>query len=158
MVEWQACCVWPGILLPCAAGCLQTCALLRCAQNQLSPWPHSNFHAKLQVEEGFDLCQQLQNVEVGQGSRPRQPITIASCGKLWGAAASRQLGQQRLGTMVHQGWSMLFGFITNERRDCMLQQLHQLIVLGTAQTDWNLHKLWHVNAMKSDPRFRDKNW
>lgn len=36
----------------------------------------------LQVTEGYDLCQKLQNVEVGAGARPRQPITIADSGKL----------------------------------------------------------------------------
>lgn len=47
-----------------------------------TPWLNGKHVVFGQVEEGFDLCQQLQNVEVGQGSRPRQPITIASCGKL----------------------------------------------------------------------------
>ena len=52
------------------------------ALHQPSTGTHSNIQAKMQVDEGFDLCQRLQNVEVGQGARPRQPITIASCGKL----------------------------------------------------------------------------
>lgn len=36
----------------------------------------------LQVLEGFEFCQKLQSVEVGAGSRPRQPITITNSGKL----------------------------------------------------------------------------
>lgn len=35
-----------------------------------------------QVLEGYDLCEQLQNVEVGAGARPKKPITIQSSGKL----------------------------------------------------------------------------
>ncbi|KAL0029406.1 hypothetical protein WJX77_005097 [Trebouxia sp. C0004] len=47
-----------------------------------TPWLNGKHVVFGQVVEGFDLCQQLQNAEVGQGSRPRQPITVASCGKL----------------------------------------------------------------------------
>ena len=36
----------------------------------------------LQVLEGFEFCQKLQSVEVGAGSRPRQPVTITDSGKL----------------------------------------------------------------------------
>lgn len=36
----------------------------------------------LQVLEGFEFCQKLQSVEVGPGSRPRQPVTITDSGKL----------------------------------------------------------------------------
>ena len=36
----------------------------------------------LQVLEGFEFCQKLQSVEVGTGSRPRQPVTITDSGKL----------------------------------------------------------------------------
>lgn len=36
----------------------------------------------VQVMEGYDICQKLQNVEVGAGARPRQPITIMDSGKL----------------------------------------------------------------------------
>ena len=46
--------------------------------------PEASFNLStcLQVLEGFDICQDLQNVEVGAGARPRQPITIKSSGKL----------------------------------------------------------------------------
>jgi len=50
------------------------------------------------------------------------------------AAASGQSGQQQLGNMDHLALKMLFGFMTNDRRDCTLQQLHQLIAPGNSLT------------------------
>ena len=47
-----------------------------------APQTSFNLSPCLQVLEGFDICQDLQNVEVAAGARPRQPITIKSSGKL----------------------------------------------------------------------------
>ncbi|KAL3160485.1 hypothetical protein ABBQ32_010796 [Trebouxia sp. C0010 RCD-2024] len=47
-----------------------------------TPWLNGKHVAFGQVMEGYDICQKLQNVEVGAGARPRQPITIMDSGKL----------------------------------------------------------------------------
>lgn len=85
------------------------------------------------MEEGFDLCQQLQNVEVGQGSRPRQPITIASSGKLGRCRCIRPIRKTEAGHNAPLRMKDVV-WVTNERQeewhvatsapiDCPWQQL-----------------------------------